>query len=129
MSTSTTLLLSETIWLCPRPLARIPGRFPLIPLLPEKSAPKSLPSDIWSRILEHVFALYNAPGVNSDEALRLKLELLRVSRAVNVSTRVASIELINSSHGIGRRAPTILRIHSRIFAMRAREARRASPGR
>ncbi|KAI1793976.1 hypothetical protein LXA43DRAFT_185371 [Ganoderma leucocontextum] len=83
MSTSTTLLLSETIWLCPRPLARCPGRFPLIPLLPEKPAPKPLPCDIWNRILEHVFALYNAPGVKSDEAMMLKLGLVRISRAVN----------------------------------------------
>lgn len=84
MSASTTLILSETtIWLCPRPLARTPGRFPLIPLLPHKPAPKSLPSDIWDRILANVFAVYNAPGVKSDEALRLKLALLRISRAVN----------------------------------------------
>lgn len=129
MSTSTTLLLSETIWLCPRPLARIPGRFPLIPLLPEKPAPKSLPADIWNRVLEHVFALYNAPAVKSDEALKLKLDLLRISRAVNVSTPSTTVGIMDSSQSVGRRAPVILRVHSRIFAMRAREARCAPPSR
>ncbi|KAF8140483.1 hypothetical protein EV363DRAFT_1426886 [Boletus edulis] len=42
--------MSETILLCPRPLARYGGRFVLLPLLPERLPLKPLPAEIWSRI-------------------------------------------------------------------------------
>lgn len=42
--------MSETILLCPRPLARYGGRFVLLPLLPLKPPLKPLPAEIWARI-------------------------------------------------------------------------------
>ncbi|KAH7886012.1 hypothetical protein F5I97DRAFT_1189094 [Phlebopus sp. FC_14] len=51
--------MSETILLCPRPLARYAGRFLLLPLLPHQPQLKPLPSELWARI----FALVLAAGV------------------------------------------------------------------
>lgn len=45
--------MSETILLCPRPLARYGGRFVLLPLLPHRPPLKPLPAEIWS----HIFSL------------------------------------------------------------------------
>lgn len=42
--------MSETILLCPRPLARYGGRFVLLPLLPQQPHLRPLPVEIWSRI-------------------------------------------------------------------------------
>ncbi|KAG9314160.1 hypothetical protein JVU11DRAFT_4946 [Chiua virens] len=42
--------MSETILLCPRPLARYGGRFVLLPLLPQQPPLKPLPAEIWSKI-------------------------------------------------------------------------------
>ncbi|KIJ21981.1 hypothetical protein PAXINDRAFT_95433 [Paxillus involutus ATCC 200175] len=42
--------MSETILLCPRPLARYAGRFLLLPLLPHQPPLKPLPAEIWSNI-------------------------------------------------------------------------------
>ncbi|KAF9245894.1 hypothetical protein BU15DRAFT_85554 [Melanogaster broomeanus] len=42
--------MSETILLCPRPLARYAGRFLLLPLLPHQPSLKPLPVEIWSKI-------------------------------------------------------------------------------
>ncbi|TBU34480.1 hypothetical protein BD311DRAFT_784103 [Dichomitus squalens] len=84
MSTSTTLAVSETIWLCPRPLARSPGRFPLIPLLPDKAARAFLPSELWECVLEYVFAQYNARDAGPEQdVVAMKLGLLRVSKSFN----------------------------------------------
>ena len=95
MSTRTTLAIPGAIWPCPRPLARLPGRFPLIPLLPDKAAGASLPLELWECVLQHVFALYNAPDAGLEEdTVALKLGLLRVSRSFNVSRGIQGIRFI-----------------------------------
>ena len=86
MPMSATVAVTQTAWLCPRPLARCPGRFPLIPLLPHKPACKHLPPEVWSQILEDVFAAYGADNMFTEvEAARLRLGLLLVSKDLNVS--------------------------------------------
>ena len=45
---------TPAIFLQPRPLARTPGRFVLLPLLPRPRPVKPLPAEIWSKILSHV---------------------------------------------------------------------------
>lgn len=86
MSMSATVALTQATWLCPRPLARSPSRFPLIPLLPHKPVCKHLPSEVWSEILEHVFNAYAAVNAYpEDQAPRLRLGLLLVSKEMSVS--------------------------------------------
>ncbi|RPD82078.1 hypothetical protein L226DRAFT_607271 [Lentinus tigrinus ALCF2SS1-7] len=84
---SATVVVTEvpnTAWLCPRPLARCPSRFPLIPLLPHRPALKHLPSEVWSQILEHAFELYGPAGdVPEADAVKLKRGLLLVSKDLN----------------------------------------------
>ncbi|KAH0838117.1 hypothetical protein J3R83DRAFT_6363 [Lanmaoa asiatica] len=48
--------MSETILLCPRPLARYGGRFVLLPLLPQQPPMKPLPVEIWSSIFSLAFS-------------------------------------------------------------------------
>lgn len=85
MST-TIVFVPQTVWLCPRPLARCPSRFPLIPLLPHQPACKPLPSEVWSRVFECLFALYDANAALSTQiSVSQKLNLLLVSRNLNVS--------------------------------------------
>jgi hypothetical protein len=45
---------TPTIFLQPRPLARHPGSFILLPLLPGPQPVKPLPADVWSTILAYV---------------------------------------------------------------------------
>lgn len=55
---------ASTILLSPRPLARYPGHFLLLPLLPYRPSLKPLPSEIWSKILAYVYQHYDCelPG-------------------------------------------------------------------
>ncbi|TFK81652.1 hypothetical protein K466DRAFT_501784 [Polyporus arcularius HHB13444] len=86
---SATIVLTEAtdaVWLCPRPLELSPSRFPLIPLLPHRMALKHLPSEIWSQILEHVYASYGPEGgVSEVDAVRLRQALLLVSKDLNAA--------------------------------------------
>ncbi|KAI0320303.1 hypothetical protein OF83DRAFT_1214572 [Amylostereum chailletii] len=54
MSFAQTTTETRTILLRPRPLARNPGSFTLLPLLPLRPPPKVLPSEIWSHVLSFV---------------------------------------------------------------------------
>ena len=45
---------TPTIFLQPRPLARHPGSFILLPLLPRPQPVKPLPADVWSTVLAYV---------------------------------------------------------------------------
>ena len=88
---STTVLQAgpqvSAIWLYPRPLARCPSRFPLVPLLPQRPACKPLPSEVWSRIFEYLYALYEATTTPSGQIVaNLKLSLLLISKDLNVSS-------------------------------------------
>ena len=86
MSTTVVVTQAQAVWLCPRPLARCPSRFPLIPLLPHRPALKHLPSEVWSQILEHAFALYGPEGgIPEADAVQLRRGLLLVSKDLNVS--------------------------------------------
>jgi hypothetical protein len=42
------------IYLRPRPLARTPGSFVLLPLLPVPRPVKPLPAELWSKVLSYV---------------------------------------------------------------------------
>ncbi|KAI0800842.1 hypothetical protein C8Q74DRAFT_448810 [Fomes fomentarius] len=82
---STTVVVTEAIWLCPRPLAHCPSRFPLVPLLPHRPVCKPLPSEVWAKILEDVFALYGVDGsLSKEQRVVLKRGLLLVSKDLNV---------------------------------------------
>ncbi|KAH9944013.1 uncharacterized protein BXZ73DRAFT_86991 [Epithele typhae] len=64
---------TEPVWLCPRPLARLPGRFPLVPLLPHRSICKPLPP-------EFLFASYDADAtIPVSTTAHFKLHLLLVT--------------------------------------------------
>ncbi|OCH87477.1 hypothetical protein OBBRIDRAFT_154957 [Obba rivulosa] len=77
-----TVLVTPPILLSPRPLARCPGAFSLVPLLPLPPPRKRLPLDVWSGILAHVFRSYQAGYAHrgSCSAQDLKLGLLLVCK-------------------------------------------------
>jgi hypothetical protein len=54
MSLAGTYTETPAIFLQPRPLARTPGSFVLLPLLPQPRPVKPLPTEVWSKILSHV---------------------------------------------------------------------------
>jgi hypothetical protein len=45
---------TPVIFLRPRPLARTPGSFVLLPLLPQPRPVKPLPEEVWSKVLSYV---------------------------------------------------------------------------
>ena len=45
---------TPAIFLQPRPLARTPGSFVLLPLLPRPRPVKPLPAEVWSKVLSYV---------------------------------------------------------------------------
>jgi hypothetical protein len=45
---------TPAILLQPRPLARTPGRFVLLPLLPQPRSVRPLPAEVWSKVLSYV---------------------------------------------------------------------------
>ena len=120
---STTLTVTEAVWLCPRPLARCPSRFPLIPLLPHKPACKPLPSEVWSAILEDVFALYDPEGgLSGEEIVFLRRGLLLISKDLTVSFLFAARYYV-FIYPVGGRAPIVLRAHPRTLVARIRQVR------
>ncbi|EMD41867.1 hypothetical protein CERSUDRAFT_147248 [Gelatoporia subvermispora B] len=71
------------VLLSPRPLARCPGAFPLIPLLLPHPSPKSLPLDVWSTVLAHILRILEAEHNTYNESrktLEWKLGLLLVCK-------------------------------------------------
>ncbi|KAH9967987.1 hypothetical protein BC827DRAFT_461852 [Russula dissimulans] len=54
MSISGTYTESPAVFLRPRPLARTPGSFILLPLLPRPRPVKPLPAEVWSKVLSYV---------------------------------------------------------------------------
>jgi len=54
MSLAGTYTETPAIFLQPRPLARTPGRFVLLPLLPRPRPVKPLPEEVWSKVLSYV---------------------------------------------------------------------------
>lgn len=54
MSLAGTYTETPAIFLQPRPLARTPGRFVLLPLLPRPRPVKPLPEEVWSQVLSYV---------------------------------------------------------------------------
>ncbi|KAI0361152.1 hypothetical protein OH77DRAFT_1516161 [Trametes cingulata] len=74
----------QAVWLQPRPLARCPSSFLLLPLLPSQPELKPLPSEVWSNILAHTFAFYGPKGSFAEaEAVRLRLGLLLISKEIH----------------------------------------------
>jgi len=89
MSLSCTFTESSTIFLSPRPLARSPGSFILLPLLPRPRPVKPLPAEVWSKVLSYVVhdGEDNPMGVPERHALlREKWKLLFVCKSWAVST-------------------------------------------
>ncbi|KAI0673565.1 hypothetical protein C8Q78DRAFT_1017742 [Trametes maxima] len=82
---STTLAAPPGVWLKPRPLARTPGTFLLLPLLPAKPALKPLPPEVWSDILGHAFAFYSTKTVSlaNADTVRLRIGLLLISKDIH----------------------------------------------
>jgi hypothetical protein len=81
MSLAGTYTETPAIFLQPRPLARTPGRFVLLPLLPRPRPVKPLPAEIWSKVLSYVIndGADCRMGVPEKRArLRKKWELLFV---------------------------------------------------
>ncbi|KAI0778625.1 hypothetical protein BD413DRAFT_510594 [Trametes elegans] len=74
----------HAVWLKPRPLARCPSSFMMLPLLPSEPASKPLPPEVWSDILAHVFAFYRPRGEFADaDAARLRMGLLLISKEIH----------------------------------------------
>ncbi|KAI0756575.1 hypothetical protein C8Q80DRAFT_1090729 [Daedaleopsis nitida] len=81
---SATVAVAQAIWLSPRPLARCPSRFPLIPLLPQRPSGKTLPSEVWSKILQYVYLTYGLTGALIEEEIAgLRCGLLLISKDLN----------------------------------------------
>ncbi|KAI9062955.1 hypothetical protein FKP32DRAFT_1573116 [Trametes sanguinea] len=81
---STIVAAHEAVWLKPRPLARSPGTFLLLPLLPTQPALKPLPSEVWSNILEHTFSLYATKDpLSGASTARLRTGLLLISKDIH----------------------------------------------
>lgn len=71
--------MSDTLLLCPRPLARYAGRLLLLPLLPRRPPLKPLPSEIWSEVFSFVLLQSIATNPSVDKA-RLCMSLAMVCR-------------------------------------------------
>ncbi|KAI6031530.1 hypothetical protein BKA83DRAFT_4201769 [Pisolithus microcarpus] len=71
--------MSDTLLLCPRPLARYAGRLLLLPLLPRRPPLKPLPSEIWSEVFSFVLLESIATNPSVDKA-RLCMSLAMVCR-------------------------------------------------
>ncbi|KAI6008402.1 hypothetical protein F5J12DRAFT_828519 [Pisolithus orientalis] len=72
--------MSDTLLLCPRPLARCAGRLLLLPLLPQRPPLKPLPSEIWSEVFSFVLSESLAANPLADRA-RLCMSLVMVCRS------------------------------------------------
>jgi hypothetical protein len=79
---------TPAIFLRPRPLARTPGSFVLLPLLPGPRPVKPLPAEVWSKVLSYVVHDGEDGRIGSPERharLRKKWELLFVCKPWVVS--------------------------------------------
>lgn len=84
---STIVAVPQTVWLRPRPLARTPSSFPLLPLLPPRPALKHLPPEVWIQILENAFAFYRPKHASEHaDVVRLRAGLLLISKNIHVSS-------------------------------------------
>ncbi|KAI0003363.1 hypothetical protein BJV74DRAFT_813412 [Russula compacta] len=88
MSLASTYTETPAIFLRPRPLARTPGSFILLPLLPRPRPVQPLPAEVWSKVLSYVVddGEEGRMGVGERRTLlREKWQLLFVCRTwVNV---------------------------------------------
>ncbi|OJT08970.1 hypothetical protein TRAPUB_104 [Trametes pubescens] len=81
---STIVTVPQAVWLRPRPLARTPSSFPLLPLLPPRPALKHLPPEVWIQILENAFACYRPKHVSEHaDVVRLRVGLLLISKDIH----------------------------------------------
>ena len=79
---------TPAIFLQPRPLARTPGSFLLLPLLPQPQPVKPLPEEVWSKVLSYVVDDGEDDRTNIPERrarVRKKWELLFVCKLWVVS--------------------------------------------
>lgn len=86
MSTIVAVPHHDVVWLKPRPLARTPSSFPLLPLLPPRPALKHLPPEVWIQILENAFAFYRPKHASEHaQVIGLRMGLLLISKDIHVS--------------------------------------------
>lgn len=74
---------SHTVLLRPRPFAKSAGRLVLLPLLPQRTSIEPLPSEVWTRILHHVFTEYNQHMSNAN-TVTWRRDLLLVCKSLRV---------------------------------------------
>lgn len=83
---TTIVAVPHVVWLKPRPLARTPSSFPLLPLLPPRPALKHLPPEVWIQILENAFAFYRPKHASEHaQVIGLRVGLLLISKDIHVS--------------------------------------------
>ncbi|KAI0639834.1 hypothetical protein C8Q77DRAFT_1185610 [Trametes polyzona] len=81
---STVVASPQAVWLKPRPLARSPSTFLLLPLLPSRPTLKPLPPEVWAEILQNAFALYSPNGSADDaDVAALRTGLLLISKDIH----------------------------------------------
>lgn len=88
MSLAGTYTETPAIFLRPRPLARTPGSFILLPLLPRPRPVRPLPAEVWSKVLSYVVDDGEEARMDVGERrilLREKWQLLSVCRTWVVS--------------------------------------------
>lgn len=89
MSVAGTYTETPAVFLRPRPLARTPGSFILLPLLPQPRPAKSLPAEVWSKVLSYVISDQEDGRVDVPARralLRNRWELLFVCKSWAVSS-------------------------------------------
>ena len=76
---STTVILLQ-----PRPYANLPGRLVLLPLLPRKPPRKPLPSEIWTRVFEYLYAEYSVQRAHEKRIAAFRGSLLLICKTLTV---------------------------------------------
>ena len=70
---------AHRVLLRPRPYARVSGALALLPLLPHRTPPRPLPSEVWAKILAYLFDEYKARRQqNAERSLLLICKTLTV---------------------------------------------------
>jgi len=108
MSVAGTYTENPAVFLRPRPLARTPGSFILLPLLPQPRPAKPLPAEVWSKVLSYVINNQEDGRVGVPERralLRDRWQLLFVCRSWAVSS--LSFRRASESGGSGYRMRTL----------------------
>ena len=72
-----------SVLLRPRPFAKAAGSLILLPLLQQRPSTKSLPIEIWERILRYVFAEYDGQALDANLKTRRR-SLLLVCKTLKV---------------------------------------------